>query len=81
MPSDLASHLLRKHARRERDDQPRCSDCGRTPLTGELLHATAGEHVLCTLCLERIPEADRDVAATSRVHATPKPLAVMRQAA
>ena len=73
--------LLRRSARRPRDDLVRCDDCGRTPLTGELLHAIQDDRVLCSLCLARVPEHERVELSSRRVHASDGPLAVVRQAA
>jgi hypothetical protein len=81
MPRDLASFLLRKSVRRTRDDLVRCDDCGRTPLTGELMHAIQQERVLCSLCLARVPEHERAELSSRRVHASERPLAVVRHAA
>jgi hypothetical protein len=81
MARDLASMLLRRSIRRTADDLVRCHDCRRTPLTGELLHAIQGERVLCSLCLARVPEQERAELSTRRVHASERPLAVVRQAA
>ena len=40
-------------------DRSRCADCGRTPLTGELVHAFAGRRtsLVCELCRPRRREA------------------------
>jgi hypothetical protein len=80
MPRDIASILLRKSVRSKRDDEPRCDDCRRTPLTGELMHVVADDRVLCSLCLKRLPEEERGVPSR-RVHASARPLAVVRRAA
>jgi hypothetical protein len=80
MPKDLASFLLRRSVRRVRDDQPRCHDCRRAPLTGELMHVS-DDRVLCSLCLVRVPEEKRDGLESRRVHASQRPLAVVRRAA
>jgi hypothetical protein len=81
MPRDLTAILLRKSVRRTRDDLVRCDDCRRTPLTGELLHALRGERVVCSLCLAQVPEHERAELSSRRVHASERPLAVVRQAA
>jgi hypothetical protein len=81
MPRELASILLRKSVRRMREDEPRCHECGRTPLTGELLHLIEDERVLCSLCLANMPEETREPVSSTRVGAAEKPLAVIRHAA
>jgi hypothetical protein len=80
MPKDLASFLLRRSVCRLRDDQPRCHDCMRVPLTGELMHAS-DDRVVCSLCLVRVPEDKRGGLESHRVHASQRPLAVVRRAA
>jgi hypothetical protein len=81
MARDLASILLRKSVRRAHDDLPRCHECNRTPLTGELLHVIHDERVLCQLCLAEVPEETREPVSSTRVHASERRLAVVRQAA
>ena len=80
MAGDLASILLRKSVGSLRDDALRCGGCRRTPLTGEVLYVGA-KHVLCSLCAERLPESEREALDTRRVHASERPLAVVRHAA
>ena len=81
MPRNLAAVLLRKGVRRAQDDLVRCDDCRRTPLTGELLHVLEDDRVLCSLCLARVPQEQRAAPSSRRVHASERPLAVVRQAA
>lgn len=50
MPADLELRLLRKGLGELRHDREECSDCGRTPLTGERLHHYEGGSVVCELC-------------------------------
>ena len=50
MPSDLELRLLRKGLGELKDDRDSCSDCGRTPLTGERVHHYANGAVACELC-------------------------------
>jgi hypothetical protein len=47
--------LLRRGLGALEADRSRCADCGRTPLTGELLHAFAGRRtdLVCELCRPR----------------------------
>lgn len=76
--SDLERELLRKAAGTLRDTATRCRDCGRTPLTGELIHVYRRGHRVCELCrsLRReAPERSELVrggasGATVRVRAT-----------
>jgi hypothetical protein len=49
-PADLELRLLRKGIGERRSDRESCSDCGRTPLTGERLHHYANGSVACELC-------------------------------
>ena len=49
-PADLELRLLRKGLGERRQDRPACTDCGRTPLTGERLHHDARGHAVCDLC-------------------------------
>lgn len=51
MRADLQTLLFRKGLRALRDDRDACTDCGRTPLEGELVHRLArGERTVCALC-------------------------------
>ena len=47
---DLEHALLRKSVGSLTDTRHRCADCGRTPLTGEMLHRYGGGVVVCELC-------------------------------
>ena len=49
-PADLELRLLRKGIGERRTDRESCSDCGRTPLTGERLHHYVDGAVACELC-------------------------------
>ena len=80
MPKDLASALVRHSVGRAHEAEPRCHDCRRAPLTGELVHVSA-DHVLCSLCLVRLPEDERGALESRRVRASLRPLAVVRRAA
>jgi hypothetical protein len=53
--SDLERELLRKGVGARAAVNVRCSDCRRTPLEGERLHAFAGGAAVCDLCLPRHP--------------------------
>jgi hypothetical protein len=47
----LERHLLRRGVGALEADRDRCADCGRTPLTGELVHLyDGGGEVVCELC-------------------------------
>jgi hypothetical protein len=45
-------HLLRRGVGALAADRDCCSDCGRTPLTGEYIHLYDGRHagIVCELC-------------------------------
>jgi hypothetical protein len=47
---DLERALLRKSVGGLERATTRCADCGRTPLTGEMLHRYAGGAIVCELC-------------------------------
>ena len=63
LPADLELRLLRKGVGALTAGRDTCADCGRTPLTGELVHHY-GATAVCELCrtLRR-----RDTDATERV--------------
>ena len=65
----------------EADHQPRCSRCGRMPLIGELLHVFEGERSLCSLCLESVPETQREPLRQERVRPGDRHLRVAPRAA
>jgi hypothetical protein len=50
LPADLELRLLRKGVDVLVEGRDRCSDCGRTPLTGEHVHHYAAGAVVCELC-------------------------------
>ena len=49
-PSDLELRLFRKGVGELAAHRDACSDCGRTPLTGERLHRYDRGVVVCDLC-------------------------------
>jgi hypothetical protein len=51
--------LLRRGVGALEADRDRCTDCGRTPLTGEQVHLYAGRQnrIVCELCRPRHREA------------------------
>jgi hypothetical protein len=55
--------LLRRGVGALEADRARCADCGRTPLTGELVHLYAGreQRIVCELC--RVRHRDAPVAS------------------
>lgn len=79
--SNLARRILRKSIGTMRSDCVHCSACHRTPVPGEFVHRLSAERVLCSLCLARVPEAQRAGATPERVHASERPLQVARRAA
>ena len=52
LPADLELRLLRKGVGALTAGREACSDCGRTPLAGELLHRY-GAAAVCQLCSTR----------------------------
>jgi hypothetical protein len=52
-PADLELRLLRKGLGQRSGERDTCSDCGRTPLTGERVHHYADGAVACELCKTR----------------------------
>ena len=50
LPADLELRLLRKSVSVLDKARDRCADCGRTPLTGELIHHYGTRAVVCELC-------------------------------
>ncbi len=58
-PDQLEMHLLRRGLGALEADRSCCADCGRTPLTGELVHAYSGRRtvIVCELCRPRRREA------------------------
>ena len=62
-------------------EAPSCSDCGRTPLAGELIHRLESGTRLCELCFRALPEELRVAVRSDRVHASERALAVAPRAA
>jgi hypothetical protein len=77
----LQELLLRRSVGEQEAHRHRCVHCGRTPLTGEVVHlyaVAAGERMVCELCrplrreaparseLMHAPEHERSVRLTSR---------------
>ena len=77
----LQELLLRRSVGEREAHRHRCVHCGRTPLTGEVVHlyaAAAGERMVCELCrplrreaperseLMHAPDRERAVRLTSR---------------
>jgi len=78
---DLASLILRRSLGSLGHHAPTCSRCRRTPVAGELLHVFESDRALCSLCLKRLPEAERSPLRSERVHAAERRLAVVPKAA
>lgn len=59
----LESVLLRRSVGALEADRDRCADCGRTPLTGELIHLYGRRRIrmICELC--RLGRRDAPVAS------------------
>ena len=64
-----------------RQQATHCGECRRTPVPGEFVHRLAGDHVVCSLCLAKVPAAEREDAQAERVHASERHVAVARRAA
>lgn len=78
---DLASLILRRSVGSFESHGRNCSGCRRTPVPGELLHIFEAERALCSLCLGRLPAAERTPLRAERVHASERHLAVVPRAA
>ncbi|MGI8846026.1 MAG: hypothetical protein ACR2HC_07620 [Thermoleophilaceae bacterium] len=78
---DLAGLLLRRSVGALDSGRARCSKCHRTPLIGERLHETDGGRRFCDLCVDLVPERDRDGVRSERIHASEKHLSVAPRAA
>ena len=81
MKRDLHETILRNSVARVRSDRDDCSSCHRIPLAGELMHETGDGQHLCSLCLESVPESQRESIRTERVHVGSLRLAVAPRAA
>jgi len=76
---DLERELLRKGVGALEAGRARCSDCGRTPLVGELIHHFAAGSAVCELCRtgrrgepqrsERVHHSERGNAVRLRIRA------------
>jgi len=78
---ELASMLVRSSIGTLPSSATKCGDCRRTPLAGERLHELGSGQVLCELCFGALPEDSRLAVRSVRVHASERPLAVVRKAA
>jgi hypothetical protein len=78
---ELASFILRRSLGSRSHDRSSCSRCRRTPVAGELLHLFESDTRLCSLCLARLPEAERSPVRSERVHVSDRRLAVVPKAA
>jgi hypothetical protein len=79
--SDLARRILRKSIGSMRSQCVHCGACRRTPVPGEFVHRLETGRVVCSLCLARVPAAEREGAAAERVHASERHLSVAPRAA
>jgi len=79
--SDLARRILRKSIGTMREGWLQCSSCRRTPVPGEFVHHLNSERLVCSLCLAKVPAAERDDAVAERVHASERQIAVAPRAA
>jgi hypothetical protein len=78
---DLASMLVRSSIGTLPPSAASCGECRRTPLAGERVHELDGGRTLCELCVALLPEDQRVVVRSERVHASERRLAVVRRAA
>ena len=78
---ELASLILRRSLHALGHDRSSCSRCRRTPVPGELVHVFESDMKLCSLCLARLPEAERSPLYSERVHVTDRPISVVPKAA
>lgn len=70
LPADLELRLFRKGIGALAAGREPCSDCGRTPLTGEEVHRF-GEVVVCQLCVagrRRAPDRSERVRHSEHGH-------------
>lgn len=79
MKRDLHETLLRNSVAAVGADRDGCSGCRRIPLSGELMHDLEDGRHMCSLCLKRLPESQREPLHTERVHVLPRRLAVVRR--
>jgi hypothetical protein len=66
---DLERELLRKGVGAREAGRRQCSDCGRTPLVGEVVHVYARGAIVCDLCRphhRKAPEGSHVVPHTER---------------
>ncbi len=69
LPADLELRLLRKGVGELATHRDRCADCGRTPLTGELVHHYGTGAIVCELCRPlRRREPDRTAKVLHSEH-------------
>jgi hypothetical protein len=78
---ELASLILRRSLKSVTPDRESCSRCHRTPVAGEMLHVFESETLLCSLCVARLPEAERSPLRSERVHVSERRLSVVPRAA
>ena len=79
MKRDLHETLLRNSVASVGADREDCSGCRRIPLSGELMHDLEDGRHLCSLCLKRVPEGQREALRSERVHVLSRGLAVVRR--
>ena len=79
--SDLARRILRKSINTMRAGWLECDSCRRTPVPGEFVHHLQSERLVCSLCLAKVPAAQRDDAIPERVHASQRQISVAPRAA
>jgi len=78
---DLAAMLMRRSVGALVSSAGRCADCRRMPLAGEHLLELDSGRTLCELCFARLPDERRHAVRSERIHASDRPLSVVRRAA
>ena len=78
---DLSAMLMRRGVGALVSSAGRCADCRRMPLAGEHLLELDSGRTLCELCFARLPDEHRHAVRSERIHATDRPLSVVRRAA
>ncbi|HZN90713.1 MAG TPA: hypothetical protein VFB44_17165 [Thermoleophilaceae bacterium] len=78
---DLSALLMRRSVGALASSGGRCAECRRMPLAGEHLLELDSGRTLCELCFARLPDERRHAVRSERIHASDRPLSVVRRAA
>lgn len=79
--SELARRILRRGISAMRSDYVHCDECNRTPVPGEFVHRLASARLVCSLCLARVAESEREGSTAERIHASERHVRVAPRAA